>query len=226
VETETRTRLFEKELLKEVGRISSEFSHDIRGALQIVRNFVYLLEMDPHDTSLFPEINEAVTRITTLLDGFREYYKGIEVLRLDENINSVVEQALAEFEAPSNVRVNVSLDPKLSDAHIDPMKMKKLLHILFRTAVDAMPDGGNLTVETEEAEKEVVVKVTDTGEAIPNEVVDVIFRPFGSAARDGDGLSLATCWSIVVGHDGDISFESKEGEGTAFTVKLPKEKLD
>lgn len=54
----------------------------------------------------------------------------------------------------------------------------------------------------------------------------MIFRSFGSAARDGDGLSMATCWSIVVGHDRDISFESKEGEGTAFTVKLPKEKLD
>lgn len=151
-----------------MGRISSEFSHDVRGALQIVRNFVYLLEMDPHETSLYPEINKAITRITTILDGFREYYKGIEVPRLDENINSIVKQALAEFEAPSNVRVNVSLDPKLGDAHIDPMKMKKVLHILFFTAVDAMPDGGNLTVETEEAEKEVVFRVTDTGEAIPD----------------------------------------------------------
>jgi signal transduction histidine kinase len=219
VYTEARTRFFEKELLKEVGRISSEFSHELRGALQIVKNFVYLIEMNPNETSVFPEINEAITRITTILDGFREYYKGIEVLRLDENINSVVEQALAEFEAPLNVRVNVSLDPKLSDAHIDPIKIKKVLHILLRTAVDAMPNGGNLTVE-------VVVRVTDTGEAIPEEVVDAIFRPFGSAARDGDGLSLATCWSIVGRHDGDISFESKEGEGTAFTVKLPKEKLD
>jgi signal transduction histidine kinase len=184
------------------------------------------MEINPNEDSVFPEINKAITRITTILDGFREYYKGIEVLRLDENINSVVEQALAEFEAPLNVRVNVSLDPKLSDAHIDPIKIKKVLHILLRTAVDAMPNGGNLTVETGEAEKEVVVRVTDTGEAIPEEVVDAIFRPFGSAARDGDGLSLATCWSIVGRHDGDISFESKEGEGTAFTVKLPKEKLD
>lgn len=224
--TEARTRFFEKELLKEVGRISSEFSHELRGALQIVKNFVYLIEMNPNETSVFPEINEAITRITTILDGFQEYYKGIEVLRLDENINSVVEQALTEYEAPSNVRVNVSLDPKVSDAHIDLRKIKKVLHILLRTAVDAMPDGGNLTVETEEAKKDVVVRVTDTGEAIPEEVVDAIFRPFGSAARDGDGLSLATCWSLVVGHDGDISFESKEGEDIAFIVKLPKEKLD
>ncbi len=123
-------------------------------------------------------------------------------------------------------KVDVSLDPRLGNAHIDPMKIKKIIHILLSAAVDAMPDGGNLTVETEEAEGEVVVRVTDTGEAISEDVSDAIFRPFGFAARDGDGLSLATCRSIVVGHDGDISFESKEGEGTAFTVKLPKEKLD
>ncbi len=182
--------------------------------------------MDPNDASVFPEIKGAVTRITTILDSFREYYKRIEVLRLDVNINSVVEQALAEFETPSNVKVDVSLDPRIGDAHIDPMKMKKVLHILLSIAVDAMPDGGNLTVETEETEGEVIVRVTDTGKAIPEDVADAIFKPFGSAARDGHSLSLATCWSIVVGHDGGISFESKEGEGTAFTVKLPKEKLD
>ena len=70
MDTEARTRFFEKELLKEVGRISSEFSYELRGALQIVKNFVYLIEMNPNETSVFPEINEAITRITTILDGF------------------------------------------------------------------------------------------------------------------------------------------------------------
>ncbi len=75
-DTEGSTRLFEKELLMEVGKISTELSHELGGALQIVGNFVYLLEMDPNDASVFSEIKGAVTRITTILDSFREYYKG------------------------------------------------------------------------------------------------------------------------------------------------------
>jgi len=220
-DTREGVREFEGVLLTEIRRISSELSHDLRGALQIVRNCTYLLKMDPEDESVIDQIDGAVKQATTILDDFREYYTGHEVNVIDAKLNSLVEQALIGVEIPQGLKVKAALDQAIEGFPMDPTKMKRVFTHLIRSAVNAMPNGGTLTIETKDASDAVMISVADTGEQIPEELRGDLLKPYGSRSRDGNGLSLPSCSRIVEVHGGKLSFESS-GEGTTFTIVLPK----
>ena len=211
----------EEMLFEEIGRISSELSHDLRGTLQIIRNCTYLLKMDPGDESVIDQIDGAVKQATTILDDFREYYTSHEVNVIDAKLNSIVEQALIGVEIPQGIKVKAALDQVIDGFSIDPIKMKRVFTHLIRSAVDAMPDGGTLTIETQDTPDAVKILVTDTGEPIPEDIREDLLKPYGSRSRDGNGLSLPSCKRVVEAHGGELSLDSS-GDGTTFTIVLPK----
>ena len=94
---------------------------------------------------------------------------------------------------------------------------------IMLNAIDAMPDGGTLTVRTahDSADGMVVVEIGDTGEGIPEDRLDKIFNPFFTTRSTGTGLGLAIVQQIILEHNGRIKVRSRLGEGTAFTVSLP-----
>jgi C4-dicarboxylate-specific signal transduction histidine kinase len=90
-------------------------------------------------------------------------------------------------------------------------------------AINAMPDGGMLSISAEVSEGEVLIRVSDTGHGIPDSSIDKIFDPFytTSSVGKGTGLGLSICYSIVKEHCGSIEVDSVEGRGSIFTIKLP-----
>ena len=88
-------------------------------------------------------------------------------------------------------------------------------------AVQAMPDGGKLTISAMEKDKFLEVEIADTGCGISQEVVGKIFDPLFTTRAKGIGLGLAVCKAIIDRHDGHIDVESKVGKGTTFTIRLP-----
>jgi two-component system NtrC family sensor kinase len=95
---------------------------------------------------------------------------------------------------------------------------------LFVNAIQAMPEGGDLFVEVgrDPGGDDVVIKVRDTGNGIPKDILPNIFDPFFSTkGTKGTGLGLSVSYGIIRQHDGEITAESQEGEGTTFTIKLP-----
>ena len=208
-------------MLQEIKRISSELSHDLRGPLQIIRNCTYLLKLDPGDVSPTEDIDNAVSKIIDMLNNFREYYKASEISKYAMDFNPIMEQALGEVVIPDKVKVNYSFDSDIGEVSIDPVKMKKSLYYLIKTAVDSMPDGGNLAVETSNNEQSIEIIISDTGDAIPESQRKDILKPFGSKNRESTGLALPSCGLVVKAHGGTIDFTSGEA-GTTFTVTLPK----
>jgi len=97
-----------------------------------------------------------------------------------------------------------------------------LVNIILN-AVQAMPDGGRLTISSREKDKFLEVKIADTGCGIPQEVMDKIFDPLFTTRAKGIGLGLAVCKAIIDRHQGHIEVESKVGKETIFTIKLPLE---
>ena len=99
---------------------------------------------------------------------------------------------------------------------------------LFVNAVQALPDGGTLSIESSQIRKgrteNVIVKVADTGIGIAEEKLGMIFTPFYTNKNRGTGLGLAIVKNIIEEHDGTIEVESKEGEGTTFIITLPGNK--
>ena len=92
---------------------------------------------------------------------------------------------------------------------------------MISNAVEAMPKGGELSVTTSQTDSFISIAFKDTGIGIPTENIDKLFTPLFSTKTKGLGLGLAACQNIIIAHHGKIEFESKEGQGTTFTVTLP-----
>jgi len=105
----------------------------------------------------------------------------------------------------------------------DERQLRQIFMNLFRNAIEAMPDGGVLTVETEPAAGGVLVTVSDTGPGVPAGDEELVFEPFYSTKEQGTGLGLAIVRQVVRDHGGTVSCERAAGGGTRFKVWLPAE---
>jgi len=138
----------------------------------------------------------------------------------EEDLGQLISDATAVSLIPSHITVDVNVDPlKLS---LDNVKMRRVMDNLIRNAIEAMEDGGRLTISAREAEHERVIDVTDTGISIPETERENLFKPFYTTKPSGIGLGLTYCKWTVEAHKGTIEVESKAGEGTKITISMPK----
>ena len=127
------------------------------------------------------------------------------------------------------IELNALIDKDLPLISADPQQLEQVLVNLFLNAIDAMPNGGNLTVEARLKEvdgdaRAVAITVIDDGNGIDEADLGKIFQPFFSAKKGkGIGLGLSICNRIIENHGGKISVESKPGKGTSFRIHLPLE---
>jgi signal transduction histidine kinase len=106
----------------------------------------------------------------------------------------------------------------------DESKIKRALYNIARNAAQAMPEGGRFTLAVDKEDEQVVFRLSDTGVGIPEEIADKMFQSFVTAGKkEGTGLGLAIVKKVVEEHGGDVSFKSKPGKGTTFTLRLPVE---
>ncbi|MEU4691570.1 response regulator [Actinoplanes sp. NPDC023714] len=119
--------------------------------------------------------------------------------------------------------VVLDLDPALPDVKADPAQITQALRSLVRNSVEAMPDGGTVTITTSVQDENVVVSVTDTGTGMPQNVLDRAFEPFFSTKPAGStaGLGLSTAHGIISQAGGQLTLRSQEGRGTTATFTLP-----
>ena len=113
------------------------------------------------------------------------------------------------------------MGPGIDSVSIDPDIMHRVLDNLVKNAVEAMPDGGKLSITAEEANGEVVIRVGDTGMGIPEESKKHIFSPLYTTKTGGMGLGLTYCRRAVEAMGGSIDFKSEVGVGTTFKLTFP-----
>jgi signal transduction histidine kinase len=118
--------------------------------------------------------------------------------------------------------IDLTVDPKYRDtAHFDEQKMLRVMHNLARNAAEAMPGGGTLRITTQAEDDTLIFEVADSGGGIPAELEGRLFGLFASAKQGGTGLGLAIVKKIVEEHGGTITYRSRRGEGTCFTIRMP-----
>jgi signal transduction histidine kinase len=144
------------------------------------------------------------------------------------DLNTVINEALGLFEhrlKKEAIELVRALSADLPELTADPGQMVQVLVNLVVNAIQAMPQGGTLVVETCERNGHVVCVVQDTGVGMAEEVLDRIFVPFFTTkdVNEGTGLGLPVVHGIVTSHGGTINVESKPGQGTRFEIRLPKE---
>jgi len=109
----------------------------------------------------------------------------------------------------------------LKELNCDPDKLKQVFMNIIANGIEAMEDGGTITINTQEWHNGVEIRITDEGIGISNEDLLRIFEPFYTTRERGSGLGLSISYKIVAAHKGDIWAVSTPGEGTAFIIRLP-----
>jgi signal transduction histidine kinase len=176
-------------------------------------------------------INEEVDRLNRIVVDFLFAVKPMDTVLEDGDVNHVIEELL-QFVHPeldqAGVMIDSQLSPLLPLLRIDARYIKQALLNLIKNAVAAMPGGGTLRIESSRSGDEVLVRISDTGTGIPDEIMDKIFEPYFTTKAFGTGLGLTIVFKIVKEHFGDISVTSRVDEGTTVTLALPvpqKEKI-
>ncbi|MBA7598680.1 Sensor protein ZraS [subsurface metagenome] len=136
-------------------------------------------------------------------------------------IEKVINDAIAHTQIPENVNLSKKVDGSLPEIEVDTDQICQVLVNVLTNAVQAMPQGGRLTVVAREKNGFLELEIADTGHGIAEENVGKIFDPLYTMKAKGIGLGLAVCKTIVERHEGSIGVESEVDKGTTFTIKLP-----
>ena len=174
-------------------------------------------------------VNEEVERLNNIVVDFLFAVRPMNAELRRGDINSFIRE-LAEFVSfelkESNIECELNLEEKLPPINFDERLMKQALLNLIKNAAGAMPQGGKLTITTEETGGELRISFADTGIGIPEENLVKIFEPYFTTKETGTGLGLTLVFKIVREHQGEINVRSREGEGSVFIITLPMPQTD
>ena len=231
--TETQEQLIRSERLAAIGQLAGGVGHELRNPLGAIKNAVYyikgklakseLAEKEPRVMEFLDIVDDEVNisnKIITDLLGFSRVGKP---LVMPTPVRKIIEDALARVPIPKNVALNENLGPDSKEVAVDVGQIQQVLVNVITNAVQAMPEGGKLTISTREIKDFLELDVTDTGSGIADENKGKVFDPLFTTRAKGIGLGLAVSKSIIDRHGGQIEAKSAVGKGTTFTIRLPLE---
>jgi signal transduction histidine kinase/NAD-dependent dihydropyrimidine dehydrogenase PreA subunit len=230
---ETQQQLIQSEKMASVGQLAAGVAHEINNPLGTILLYSHMilekLEQKDDRREELDTIAKEAARCRDIVRGLLDFARQRKLQVENVNVNKILEEALSlEAAQPSfqKVKVLITLDPSLPPTGGDPVQLKEVFLNILSNAVEAMPEGGAVTVSSrflDGAARQIEVMIRDTGQGIPPENLDKIFMPFYTTKKigQGTGLGLAIAYGIVKMHRGAIEVKSKVGEGTAFWVKLP-----
>ena len=233
---EKRTaQLRDVERLAGIGETAAMIGHDLRNPLQGLQYIVDLQRlrferMSPAERSrdewqkeqaLFAKISDQIFYMDKIVGDLQDYARPIVPEREEIVVEKLIEDVVQSLPHTDGVRIATEV-PDLQ-LMADPHLMHRVLANLILNAVQAMPDGGTVTVSASTNDGSVAISVHDTGIGIPNDAQEKLFKPLFTGKAKGTGLGLAVVKRIVEAHVGQITVESQVGKGSTFTVNLPSE---
>jgi len=225
-----RQQVSRAEKLASIGRLAAGVAHEINNPLTGVLTFAHLLHdkpnMDDQDREdldlIIHETTRAADIVRGLLDFARERPPLMEPLDMNDVVHRTV-RLIANQQKFEHIDIEEVLQEDLPAVQGDMNQLQQVLLNLSLNACAAMPKGGRLTIRTAVDDDRVIIKVQDTGCGIKEEHLDQIFEPFFTTQEvgKGTGLGLSVTYGLVEQHGGKLEVESKEGEGSTFTICFP-----
>jgi two-component system sporulation sensor kinase A len=235
-EQATRSQLVHTEKLAVAGRLLASVSHELNNPLQAIQNALFLLQdegaLSTQGQQDMKIVLSETERMATLLERLRTSYQPVHAEDLQPvEINSIIEDVhalVATHLRHAEISYEFQADPELPSINGLRDQLKQVFLNLFMNAVDAMADGGRLSVSTDwlADKKQVLITVGDTGTGIDESLLPDIFDAFITNKEKGTGLGLAISYEIVLKHNGVIKAENKPEGGGKFSIWLPAENGD
>lgn len=222
-----------QEHLSALGNMAASVAHEIRNPLNSISMGLQRLKaeftptQDASQYGRFIELMQGeVLRLNSIVEQFLSLARPLEIkpeeLRIEDTLKELA--VLAEGDArPSNVRIQIIAPPDLPPLRADRNYLKQLLLNLILNGVQAMPEGGTLTLEASASGSDFFITVRDTGIGVAPENLARIFEPYFTTKAKGSGLGLAIARRIAEAHGGTITVSSEPGQGCCFRVSLPVE---
>jgi PAS domain S-box-containing protein len=222
----TQAELVKSERLAAIGELAGMIGHDLRNPLTGIKNSAYYLKKKGVDISveqsveMLEIIDKCVNYSNRIINDLLDYSKEIHLSLEEQTPIKLLKDALTIIPIPETVKINNRLKetPKI---WVDPDKLKRVFINLIKNAVDAMPNGGIITLESKKVGRTLEVSFTDTGSGISDDVLSKLFTPLCTTKAQGMGFGLAICKRIIEAHKGTISVKTVKGQGTTFTITIP-----
>lgn len=227
------TQLRRNEKMESLGALAGGVAHDMNNVLSAVMGLASVhLEDVPEGTTLHQDlatITRACERGATMVKGLLGFSRETLPVKRETDVNLVVNEAVALLERTTlkKIRLDVDLAKDLLTIQADPAALSHALMNLCVNAMDAMPDGGTLTLRTRNCdEATVLLEVKDTGCGMPTEILNKALDPFFTTKPigKGTGLGLAIVFGTVKAHHGTMELQSTPGQGTLVQLHLPAQK--
>lgn len=230
-------RLREAEHLSGIGQLSSSIAHEIRNPLNFISlSVAHIKEKYYPDGnkdaekfgSLISSIKQEIKRLNKLVEDFLDYGRPLKLnlqkVDIGKLLEDIIEIIWAKAEA-ENIKIIKDCN-FLPSLNIDPDLMKTSIFNVILNAFQAMPDGGTLTIKTEQTDGTLSILISDTGVGVPENELSRIFDPFFTTKRNGLGLGLAMTKRVVEEHGGKVSIHSIAGDGSSVVITLPAVKAE
>jgi two-component system sensor histidine kinase PilS (NtrC family) len=225
---EMESRMRRADRLATLGRMAANIAHEIRNPLASLSGAIEVLAHTPDGAEERERLSQIVLResdrLNEIIRNFLEYARPAPLAREPVNVAEVVDEVLLLLEhgrLPAGAKI-VRQFPAELPWRLDAKQFRQALWNLCLNAVEAMPDGGELTVGALVRGDTLQIIVADTGEGIPPAELGHIFEPFFSTKSTGSGLGLALVHRIVTDHGGQVDVRSEPRLGTTFTLTLPR----
>ena len=212
--------------LESLGVLAGGIAHDFNNFLTIVQGNLEMAKMrldaDEPVQALLDQIAGACRQAASLSSQLLTFAKGGSPVRRLVSVAKLVMDAVHLARAGAQTSIDVGISEDLRFAEVDAGQIGQVLHNILLNAREAMPEGGIIEVHAQNiADNRVRISIRDYGCGIPADVLPRIFDPYFTTKPGGNGLGLATAYSIVAKHGGNLTVESKPGYGTEFTIDLP-----
>ena len=226
-----QSQLRHADRLATIGQLSAGVAHELNEPLGNILAFAQLAGKEP---GVPQQVAQDLGKIVKTSLYAREIIKKLMLFarqmppqKTRVNLNAVIEEGLSFFEsrcAKDGVTIERHLSPELPEIIADPSQLHQVLVNLVVNAIQAMPGGGRVRIDTRAADRQVVLGIEDDGVGMSAEVLKKIFIPFFTTkdVHEGTGLGLPVVHGIVTSHGGTVSVESTPGRGARFEIRLPQ----
>ena len=221
-------KFYESQKLAAIGQLSAGIAHEVRNPLSSIKMSLQVLEkrMKPegNDSKRFQIAGREIEHLEKLVNDILIYARPSDPIKKPSDIEKIIDHALALAEkavSDKHIRVKTALAKDLPSLDVDPAMLEQAFLNIYHNAIDAMEDGGKLSISARQTKGRVFVEVKDNGCGIAVEDMLHIFDPFFTKKKYGTGLGLTQIKKIIDLHLGTIEISSEEGRGTSVVVAFP-----